>query len=175
LLVPPDQEDLHTTEKAVSVFANKNPYTSLEIVFFEHRFRPDCRRILHHVKLDRPHYLDGDLRYLYPEPGNRAVLFTRVTEQSQSLLQGPMQRNVFWWRKTAMPSVEEIHSLEALQFDGLLIDVHGDYQRQESWQEVMASQAEDLLRISFGLYHMQHRWLQKAAEDDYYLEVLPRE
>ena len=74
-----------------------------------------------------------------------------------------------------MPSVEEINSLEALQFDGLLIDVHGDYQRQESWQEVMAPQAEDLLRISFGLYHLQHRWLQKTAEDDYYLEVLPRE
>lgn len=175
VLVPPTRRDREFVEQAVSLFTRKNPFTRLEIVFFEPEVRPDPDRLLDFVKLDRPHYLDMDLRFLYAVPGNRAVIFTLVTEHSRSLWHGGMQRSIYWWRHCAMPATGEIHKLEAMGFDSLLIDVPLDPALQVEWQDRMAAQADDLLLISFGIYGLQHRWMAKTSAEDYYLDILPRD
>jgi hypothetical protein len=52
------------------------------------------------VRLRRPHFLDGDLRFVFPQPGNRAVLFTVVSGARQPRFQGEMERQAYWWRRS---------------------------------------------------------------------------
>lgn len=174
LIVPPDQCNRLEIEQAISLLSQQNPHTSLEIIFFEPNPKPDPDHLLRCLQLDRPHYLDSDLRYLFPEPGNRAVIFTQVTGQPQGLWEGAMQRNVYWWRDHSLPAAGDIHKLETLGFEGLLIDTPVGDTHQRAWQDRMAPQADDLLLISFGAYALQHRWLGKTASDDHYLDILPR-
>lgn len=174
LIVPPEQCNRLEIEQAIALLTQQNPHTSLEIVFFEPNPKPDPEHLLRRLHLDRPHYLDSDLLYLFPEPGNRAVISTQVTTQSRGFWKGAMQRNIYWWQDGNLPATEDIHELETLGFDGLLIDAPVDHSRQMAWQDRMAPQADDLLLLSFGTYALQHRWLGKTASDDQYLDILPR-
>ncbi len=156
--------------QALKVLTGANPFTPLEIVFFEPDRLPPVNDLLKACRLFRPHFLDNDLRYLYDAPGNRAVLFSLVTTGRQHVFNGPMQRQIYWWKKAALPEAGDFKSLEHL--DGILIDNHLDGETIANWQDKWAGRAADLPEISFAGHNFQRRWLELTAGDDYWLELL---
>jgi hypothetical protein len=172
LLVPP-ATPLPEVVRALSIFTAANPHTPLELVFFDPRPRPDVQRLLNAAQLARPNYLDKDLRLLYPEPGNRAILFTVVSEHPREGFASPMQRHIFWWRRTLLPDQARIAQLEAHGFDGILIDPQAPQPLLNQWQDEMAPLADDLILIAFAWPGLHKRWLQKTRAEGYCLAVLP--
>ena len=110
-------------KKTLKVLSAINPFTPHEIIFLEPKGTPDTASFLSAVKLQRPHFLDQDLRYLFPREGNRAVLFSFVTRDTTRRFTGDMERQVFWWKNNRFPEMEDLAELSAL--DGILIDVSG--------------------------------------------------
>ena len=142
-----------------------NPFTPLEIVFFEPPETPDVEALLSAVELRRPHFLDQDLRFLFPGEGNRAVLFSFVTRDAAHRFSGDMQRQIFWWKQDRFPTMEDFAELSAL--DGILIDVVCPEAEIEMWQDRIAGQAQDIPFISFADVMLQKRWLLLTTPDDY--------
>ena len=80
-----------------------NPFCPLEIVLIDPSPAISGMKILDHTRLQRPHFLDGDLRYLFARPGNRAVMTTVVSRRTDPCFQGDMQRQVYWWQHIGLP------------------------------------------------------------------------
>ncbi len=131
---------------------------------------PHSHSILSAVELQRPHFLDQDLRYLFPAAGNRAVLFTLVSQDARPIFQGDMERQVFWWKKNRFPEMTDISALSDM--DGILIDVEGVDEGVEDWQDRFAGLSEKIPFISFADVHVQRRWLMLTMPDDYAAKAL---
>jgi hypothetical protein len=157
-------------KKTLRVLSTLNPFTPLEIIFLEPQGTPDTASFLSAVKLQRPHFLDQDLRYLFPGEGNRAVLFSFVTRDTTHRFSGDMERQVFWWKKNRFPEMEDLAELSAL--DGILIDVARSNAEIEMWQDRFAGNAEDIPFISFVDVLLQKRWLLLTMPDDYVARAL---
>ena len=172
LMVPPGA-DPEQINKTVTLFTACNPYTPLELVFFEPGRLPDTAGLLSAARLARPHYLDNDLRLLYPEPGNRAIWFTLVSEKVNAAFSGPAKRHVFWWKKSHLPEEFQMENLEENGFDGILIDTPASPEQIANWQDEIAHRAEDLMPIAFSETGLHKRWLQKTRPEHYCFSVLP--
>lgn len=173
LFIPPDMTDFKKIRNALTVFTQTNPCTPLEIIFFSPRVLPDVDGLLKGAKLDRPHYLDGDLRPLYREPGNRAILFTVVSTDHAAGFSGPMQRHIFWWRHSILPDADQLSDLETAGFGGILIDTPTPEKDLCDWQDAMSPVQKDLILVDFASIRLHKRWIQKTASEDYCLQLLP--
>lgn len=161
--------NLQYIRKTLEILTSSNPFTPLELVFIEPETVPDTRALLPSVKLRRPHYLDHDLRFLFAFPGNRAVLFTLVSQDSRPRFSGVMERQVFWWRNSTLPKPADLEALSGL--DGILIDSDGCKSSMEDWQDRFAEHVDDILFVSFADRKLQKRWMELTVSDDYYFNV----
>ncbi|MDX1707126.1 MAG: B12-binding domain-containing radical SAM protein [Desulfobacterales bacterium] len=152
-------------QSAVAVLTGTNPFTPFEMIFIEPSRMPRSLSILSAAKLQRPHFLDQDLRYLFPAAGNRAVLFTLVSQDAKIRFNRDMERQVFWWQQKRLPEMTDLSRLSA--FDGVLVDVASEDVEIKAWQDRFAEQAEDLPFISFADVRLQRRWLMLTMPDDY--------
>lgn len=152
-------------KKVLAAATAENPFTPLEIIFFEPCKVPRTRELLAAARLQRPHYLDGDLRFLFARPGNRAVLFTLVSADPTLRWQGDMERQVFWWRRSKLPELEELAEFEHL--DGVLIDTPAAAPEILAWQHRCGRAAAERHHISFADAHVQSRWCVLASPDEY--------
>jgi hypothetical protein len=157
-------------KKALKITTTENPFTPLEVVLFEPPEPPRTRELLSAVNLQRPHFLDGDLRFLFAKPGNRAVLFTLVSTDLAARFQGDMERQVFWWRKPALPELKDLAEFEDL--DGILIDAAASDREIVAWQDRNGQEAAEKHHISFADAHLQRRWLLRAGPDEYVEKVM---
>lgn len=176
-LTQPYQIFIHTRlqdpdfiKKALRILSAHNPFAPLEIIFLEPQEVPDSAAFLSAVELQRPHFLDQDQRYLFPGEGNRAVLFSFVTQDPTHRFSGDMQRQIFWWHKNRFPKMADFAELSAL--DGILIDVARSDAEIEMWQDRFAGHAENIPFISFVDVLLQKRWLLLTAPDDYVAKAL---
>ena len=170
VLVGPEPGDMNYLKKILAITTAENPFTPLEIVFFEPAERPRTREILAALKLRRPHFLDGDLRFLFPKPGNRAVVFTLVSENPEIRFQGEMERQVYWWRKPELPDLEALGRFEHL--DGVLIDTPASEAAIRGWQDRSAKDAAERYHLSFADAALQRRWLLLASPDEYVEKIM---
>lgn len=157
-------------KNVLKIATAENPFTPLEIVFFEPPEPPRPRELLATVHLQRPHFLDGDLRFLFAKPGNRAVLFTLVSADPAVRFQSDMERQVFWWRKAALPELKDLAGFEDL--DGVLIDAPASAREIVEWQDRLGREAAEKHHISFADAHLQRRWLLLASPDEYVEKVM---
>ncbi len=170
VFIQPTLSSLAYIKSAVGVLTEINPFTPFEMIFMEPPSMPQSLSILSAVKLQRPHFLDQDLRYLFPAAGNRAVLFTLVTQDANIRFNRDMERQVFWWQKKRFPELTDLSELSDL--DGILVDVAVGDGEIEAWQDRMAGHAEDLPFISFANVRLQRRWLMLTMPDDYTVKAL---
>lgn len=171
LLIPPLVSDPEYVSQALSIFTASNPHTPLDLVFFDPPRMPAVRRLLQAARMARPHYLDGHLRPLFDQDGNRSIMFTVVVTHMRAEFDGAMRRHIHWWRNTHLPTPGAIHDLESQGFDGVLIDPPVNIRRVRKWQDETASLAGDLIHISFAQAELYKRWLHKTAGDDYCLQL----
>ena len=157
-------------KNALKIVTTENPFTPLEVVLFEPSEPPRTRELLSAAHLQRPHFLDGDLRFLFATPGNRAVLFTLVSTDRAARFQGEMERQVFWWQKPALPELRDLAEFEDL--DGILIDVPASVQEIIEWQDRFGRDVAEKHHISFADAHLQRRWLLLASPDEYVENVM---
>ncbi|MGD9307845.1 MAG: radical SAM protein, partial [Desulfosarcina sp.] len=148
-----------------------NPFTPFEIVFVEPLRPPDTETILAAAQLRRPHYLDNDLAFLYPQPGNRAVLFSLLSASDRLTFQGAMQRQIRRWIHPTLPSSSQLEALDG--FDGVFIPDSFDRSSVGAWQDALAPRCEMLPAITFADPAAQKRWMQLTQAGDYWLEALP--
>jgi radical SAM superfamily enzyme YgiQ (UPF0313 family) len=170
IFIHPVLSDADVIKTALSVLSAGNPFTPFEIVFFEPQQLPHTPSLLSAVKLQRPHFLDQDLRYLFPREGNRAVLFTLVSGDARRRFNRDMQRQVFWWKKNRLPQIKDLAELSGL--DGVLVDTAASDIELSRWQDHMAGCAEDIPFISFADILLQRRWLMLTMPDDYVRQAL---
>lgn len=169
VLVGPAVRDPAYLKRVLAILTAANPFTPLEVVFFDPAERPATPELLTAVKLRRPHFLDGDLRFLLPQPGNRAVLFTVVSGDRRLRFRGEMERQAYWWRRSALPSLEELG--EFAELDGVLIDSALPPAEICAWQDRWGSAAEQY-HISFAEVGLQRRWLLLTCPDEYVEKVM---
>jgi hypothetical protein len=162
LMIWPDAGDV---APVVRILTAVNPFTPAELVFFEPEVLPETDRLLAAARLHRPHYLDGDQRFLYPQPGNRALLFTLVSADRTPRYTGPMQRQVLWWQGPDLPQAGDLDRAEVL--DGVLIDTAHGQSTVAAWQNRQAGRAKDRVAVSFAQPALQQRWLQLTMGDEY--------
>jgi hypothetical protein len=162
--------DAAVIKTAINILSAANPFTPFEIVFFEPQQLPRTPSLLSAVKLQRPHFLDQDLRYLFPREGNRAVLVTLVSCDARRRFNRDMQRQVFWWKKNRLPQIKDLAELSGL--DGVLIDTAASDIEITRWQDHMAGGAEDIPFISFADILLQRRWQMLTMPDDYVKQAL---
>ncbi|MCP4689623.1 MAG: hypothetical protein GY859_16335, partial [Desulfobacterales bacterium] len=165
IIVGPDMRDQDHLGEALEIVTGANPFTPLEIIFLEPAAAPDTMRLLTAARLRRPHFLDGDLRFLYPDPGNRAILFTLASEDPRSRFPGEMARQIYWWKRPWLPDLAELEKLSELA--GVLIDAENTDKDLFAWQEVHARHADDLIHITFAKIDLQKRWIALTAGDTY--------
>ena len=173
LLIPSTANDHEFIAQALSIFTKANPYTPLELVFFDPPRMPDAGRLLEASRIARPHYLDGEQRPLFDQAGNRAILFTVISTGMEAEFYGPMQRHVYGWSEPHLPDDAVINDLEYRGFDGIFIDAPLPVHRIREWQDRVAGHAGDFIRISFAGLDLNKRWLQKTMEDSYHYNILP--
>jgi len=170
IFIHPALPDPAFIKTALKVLSAANPFTPFEIVFLEPGQLPDTASLLSATKLQRPHFLDLDLRYLLPREGNRAVLFTLVSRDAKARFNRDMQRQVLWWEKNRFPEMADLSQLSDL--DGILIDVAASNAETEAWQERFAGHVENMPSISFADVLLQRRWLMLTMPDDYVRQAL---
>jgi len=170
VLVGPAMRDSAYLKKVLTVLTAANPFTPLEVVFFDPAELPAASELLAAVRLQRPHFLDGDLRFLYPKPGNRAVLFTVASGARQPRFQGEMKRQVYWWRRSELPSLEDLG--EFAELDGVLIDCAVSPAEICAWQDRWGLPAAEQYHISFAEVGLQRRWLLLTCPDEYVEKVM---
>ncbi len=154
--------------RVTAVISEKNPFVPLELVFLTPGFLPDTMAIERATAHKRPHFLDLDQQYLYPEPGNRSILFTLVSGETDSFFQGPMQRQVLLWTHGSLPGLSALDDLAHL--DGILIPGCG--RDLVNFQDVMAQIHEEILPLCFVDISLQIRWLSLTEQGKYHLPVL---
>jgi hypothetical protein len=159
-------------KKVLEIFTQNNPFTPLEVVFIEPKSLPRTRELLTAVRLRRPHFLDNDLRYLFANPGNRAVMFTLLSSNEKTVFSGDMERQVYWWRHVPLPTIRDLKRLAVM--DGILIQcAMNSGNALTAWQDRFAAKADDHLFICFSEPSFQKRWLQLTAREDYFVDILP--
>jgi hypothetical protein len=169
VLVGPTVRDPAYLKSVLAILTAANPFTPLEVVFFDPAELPATPELLTAVRLRRPHFLDGDLRFLFPRPGNRAVLFTVVSGDRQPRFRGEMERQAYWWRRAALPSLAELG--EFAELDGVLIDSAVPPTEICAWQDRWEPAAEQY-HISFAEVGLQRRWLLLTSPDEYLEKVM---
>jgi hypothetical protein len=148
----------------LEILTSLNPFTPVEIVLHEPGQTACVEGIADLVKLRRPHYLDLDLRFMFQRPGNRAALFTVVSEERERVFSGDMVRQVYWWRGRDLPGRKALDEL--MELDGVLLDPFGiNTQACMRWQEDLAPVCDELPAISFAQEALQRRWLRLTASD----------
>jgi MoaA/NifB/PqqE/SkfB family radical SAM enzyme len=157
-------------KKVLKIATAENPFTPVEVVLFEPFVPFRTCELLAAAHLKRPHFLDGDLRFLFAKPGNRAVLFTLVSADPTLRFQGDMERQVFWWRKPALPELKDLAEFENL--DGVLIDAPASVREIAEWQDRLGRKAAEKHHISFADAHLQRRWLLLANPEEYVENVM---
>ncbi len=165
VLVGPGLRDFGHLVRTLRTTTAENPFTPFEVVFFEPAELPRTSEFLNVLNLRRPHFLDGDLRYLFPQPGNRAVLFTLVSADRRARFRGDMQRQVYWWQGRRLPSLQELAELGDL--DGVLIDSPVPFEAVCAWQDAVGPSAAEEFHIGFGEAALQARWLLRTCPDEY--------
>ncbi len=168
VFIGPGVSDQDYICKVLNILSSVNPFTPFEVVFFEPETTPDTAALLSAIKLDRPHYLDNDLRFLFARPGNRAVIFTLVSSRRQSRFSGDMKRWIYWWKDRNPPELKTLQAFD--QVDGILIDPPVSREKLIKWQDHLAGRADELVLISFADEGLQRRWLKLTAAEDYYLK-----
>ena len=168
--IHPGAYDAEFIGQVLRSVTDANPFTPFEIVFFAPPELPDATRLLESIALHRPHFLDIEQRFLFPKEGNRAVLFTLVSQKTQLLFNLDMQRQVYWWQQDNLPADTDLEELAEL--DGVLIDTTASKERVRDWQDQFAGRADQLLHIGFADISQQTRWLALTAASDYYLPLL---
>jgi radical SAM superfamily enzyme YgiQ (UPF0313 family) len=152
-------------QRFLKTITSMNPFTPFEMVFLEPERSPDRKALLSAVRLKRPHYLDGDLRYLFPRQGNRAVLFTLVSQDKDPRFAKEMERQIYWWKGKALPELSDLNDLTGL--DGVLIDAPAGKGQLTDWQDRFVKHAEDVPFVSFPDVALQKRWLFQTAPNDF--------
>ena len=165
IFIHPGLSEPGAIKRAVNVLSAANPFTPFEIVFLEPKQLPDIATLLSAAELQRPHFLDQDLRYLFAREGNRAILFTLVSQDVRRRFNRDMQRQVFWWKNNRLPQIKDFAELSGL--DGVLIDTAGPDNELSQWQDRYAGRAEDIPSVSFADVGLQRRWLMLTLPDDY--------
>ncbi|MGB5420962.1 MAG: hypothetical protein WBN03_02315, partial [Desulfobacterales bacterium] len=166
VFIGPNVNDAAFTARALDILTSVNPFTPLEVVFIEPRDVPNTDRLLEAIRLKRPHFLDLELRYLFPAPGNRSVLFTLVTRRRPPRFTGDMQRQVFWWDQPKLPVLSDLQRLAEL--DGLLVDSPCSAAHLKAWQDLFLPQAAEYLTIGFADVSLQQRWLLLTESESFY-------
>lgn len=149
----------------LAIVTGENPFTPLEVAFFEPADPPRTAALLEAVRIRRPHYLDGDLRFLCARPGNRAVIFTLVSSNAAPRFQGDMERQVFWWKGPALPQPEELEAFAGL--DGVLIDSAAPPAAVADWQARFGARAAEQFHLSFAGVADQRRFLAATQPEEY--------
>ncbi|HHP7234295.1 MAG TPA: B12-binding domain-containing radical SAM protein [Desulfobacterales bacterium] len=161
LFVDPRFGDHDALGAILETLSGANPFTPFEVVFLEPGVLPDSRRLLASTRLQRPHFLDVEQRFLFPKPGNRAVIFSLVSANLQVRFRGEMERQLFWWKHSRLPDKKALKAL--LELDGVLIDAPLPEAELERWQDRLAPLVDDLPHIVFPDLALQRRWLQKLG------------
>ncbi len=161
-----DLEDPTYTARALEILTAANPFTPLEIIFIAPKRLPDTKELLGAMKLERPHFLDLEQRYLFSEPGNRAALFTLVSPERTVHFGGDMQRQVNWWAHPELPEVSDLQQLSGL--DGILVDSDCPAENLLAWQDQFKEYANEYLHIGFADVAMQQRWLMLTEASTYF-------
>lgn len=164
-----DACDSQYIRQVVALISKANPFIPLEVVFIEPVSIPDTNAFLSVMAIKRPHFLDLDQHYLYPEPGNRSVLFTLVSKRESLIFQGPMNRQVFLWTRPSLPGQADLETLSDL--DGILIDSPVQPSTVHDWQNEMAGSHEELMLISFSQTQLQSRWVSLTTGDQYQADL----
>jgi len=170
VLVGPTVSGSEYLTNVLRILTSENPFTPFEIVFFEPETAPDIAPLMDAVRLFRPHFLDGDLRYLYPKPGNRAVLLTLVSAEKRVRFEGEMKRRIFWWKNDRLPEEAELKDLE--DWDGIFIDSPVSRKAAASWQDTIGRKAEEDHLIGFSKIRLQQRWLLLTNPGKYAASIL---
>jgi hypothetical protein len=158
-------------QKAVlACISGQNPFVPVEVIFMEPGEIPDTRDLLSAMAIKRPHFLDQDLRYLYPEPGNRAVQFTMITKNVDLCFEGEMRRQVFLWDRADLPKDSDFKALAHL--DGVLIDSFLPFDRQKKFQDRIIPLHEDILPVNFADVRLQTRWIRETGSEKYNISLL---
>ena len=166
VLIPPDGADMSRLESLVSMLAILHPFTPFDMVFFDPPGSLDTQRLLEAFAVPRPHFLDGDLRFLEEKPGNRSLVFTRVSDVFSDTWEGAMHRRVYWWRKKSLPGRDILEALD--DWDAVLLDSRVPQAKMYAWQDAMASFADLLPLLTFSDMALQLRWLGLNAKDTYW-------
>ncbi|MFZ1201228.1 MAG: B12-binding domain-containing radical SAM protein, partial [Desulfobacterales bacterium] len=166
VFIGPDMTAAAFSGRALEILTAANPFTPLEVVFIEPREVPDTDRMLDAVRLNRPHFLDLEHRFLFAEPGNRCVLFTLLSRRPRPFFTGDMQRQVFWWDRLNLPEGQDLNELA--DFDGLLVDSPCSAASLKAWQNSFIARAAEVLHIGFADISLQRRWLLLTEPETYY-------
>lgn len=147
-----------------------NPFVPLEMVFIEPARVPDTREMLGAMALRRPHFLDHDLGYLYPEPGNRAVQFTLISRRVDLFFQGEMKRQVYLWDRDYLPGEADLEAFAHV--DGILMDSPLAVDIFGKWQDRFSKRHGEFVAVNFARINLQIQWMEKTVSDRYQLAVL---
>ena len=167
--IGPDLKDHSYMARALEILTTENPFTPLEIIFLAPKQLPDTEALLNAINLKRPHFLDLEQRYLFSNPGNRAVLFTLVTDNRNSIFRSDMQRQVYWWNHSEMPTISDLQQCSGI--DGLLVDSARPAEDFLAWQDQYKIYANEYLHIGFADVGLQRRWLMMTEDGTYYQEA----
>jgi len=166
----PDMKDKEHVATVLRCLSQKNPFAPLEVVFIEPWIVPDTREILSVIEIQQPHFLDHDLRYLYQEPGNRAVQFTVIVRDRALFFEGEMRRQIYLWDTVDLPNDSDFKGLSHL--DGIMIDSPLPLNILHEWQNKTSIYHEDLLAINFADINLQIRWMELTGHEKYNIPVL---
>lgn len=161
IFIGPELDDPAYTARVLEILTEANPFTAFEVIFIAPKRIPDTNRLLGAVKLKRPHFLDLEQRFLFSEPGNRAVLFTLVSSKRRVLFSGEMQRQVYWWEHPELPEKSDLRQLSGL--DGILVDSGRPVEDMMTWQDHFKELADEYLHIGFVDVALQKRWLMLTS------------
>ncbi len=159
------EQDHRLLQEVLRLTTTANPFSPLEVVFFAPEALPRRAELLSSVQLARPHFLDGDLRYLFPREGDRAVLLTVVSEEPVFRFQGEMERQIYWWRRPVLPQPRELARFRHL--DGILIDAAVPAETVADWQDRVAGRLAERYHIGFGDALLHRRWVLLTRPDEY--------
>ena len=167
--IGPDLKDHSYMSRALEILTTDNPFTPLEVIFLAPEQLPDTEALLNAINLKRPHFLDLEQRYLFSNPGNRAVLFTLVTDNRNSVFRSDMQRQVYWWNHSELPAISDLQ--QCSEIDGLLVDPARPTEDFLAWQDQYKIYANEYLHIGFADVGLQKRWLMMTEDGTYYQEA----
>lgn len=166
----PGMKDKAYWKTVLKCVSEKNPFVPMEVVFIEPKKIPDTDELLSAMAIQRPHFLDHDLQYLYPEPGNRVVQFTVIARNTDLFFEGEMRRQVYLWDRADLPVQADLEALSHL--DGIMIDSSLPFDTLGEWQDRFSKHHGDILAINFADITLQIRWMELTDHEKYNIPVL---